>query len=83
MFAAALLLAGFVGRELWRRRAPEAASTGFPVIEERAAAVPKAYMPPAGQPAGRTETAVSAVPSIKLSRVQRSKSKKVSVPLPK
>ena len=81
VFAAALLLAAFVGRELWLRRAaaPSAASSS---------AVPVALDPakpplPSKDPSGRTETAVTAVPSIKLSRVQRRKPKTAPVPVPK
>jgi hypothetical protein len=81
VFAAALLLATFVGRELWRRRAPEVPVAPEPVLIHEAAIPTQMPLPPA---AGirRTETAVGMVPPIKLSRVQRRKPK-TSVPAPK
>jgi hypothetical protein len=82
VFAAALLLAGFVGRELWRRRAPEpeVPKAGFEDF------VPDVAVNPTRPPLpgrGRTETAVTTVPSVKLTRIVRRKEKSVPVPLPR
>ncbi len=83
VFAAALLLFAFIGRELWRRRAA-APAAGQP----SGAAVPVALDPakpalPSKSSPGRTETAVIGAPSIKLSRVQRRKPKNAPVPVPR
>ncbi|MBI5246681.1 MAG: hypothetical protein HY923_05830 [Elusimicrobia bacterium] len=83
VFAAALLLAGFVGRELWRRRAPAPESAGFPVIEEHVAAIATPLPQSVSKPVKQTETSVTHVPSIRLTRVQRRKQKNVAVPVPK
>jgi len=81
VFAAALLLAAFIGRELWRRRAAP------PAPVEPTASVPAVLNPtfpplPVETPRRRTEMGVSAVPSLKLTRVQRRRPK-TAVPAPK
>jgi hypothetical protein len=81
VFAAALLLAAFVGRELWLRRAAPT-----PAEPQAAASDPVALRPakpPIPSASGRTETAVTGVPPLKLTRVQRRKPKAAVVPLPK
>jgi len=82
VFTAALLLAVFIGRELWRRRGPA------PVVADPAAVEPIALHPtypplPAAAKTSRTETAVSGVAPIKLTRVQRRRPKSGVVPAPK
>lgn len=84
VFAAALLLAAFVGRELWLRRgalsataAPEAS------VMEPATLNPSYPALPGSETGGRTETAVTGVPPLKLTRVQRRKTKAAVVPPPK
>lgn len=86
VFAAALLLSAFVGRELWRRRAATAATA--PAAASSAAAEPAVLNPekpalPSKSPAVRTETAVIGAPSIRLSRVQRRKPRNAPVPVPR
>ena len=80
VFAAALLLALFVGRELWRRWSlrprPEPVSTGPALVSPIRPEAP----PLPGR--GRTETAVSSVPPLKLSRIAP-KRPKSTVPAPK
>lgn len=83
VFAAALLLAAFVGRELWRRRGAAASAAASASSAQPVALDPAKPPLPSKNPAGRTETAVIAVPSIKLSRVQRRKPKTAPVPVPK
>lgn len=83
MFAAVLLLTGFVARELWRRRAPAPPAATFMEMEEHVAAIPRPLPLPPEKSAKVTETSVTRVPSIKLTRVQRRKSKNVHVPVPK
>ena len=82
MFAAALLLAAFIVRELWSRRTPA------PVEPETTATSPAALIPirpplPVPLKRVRTETSVRGVPSLKLTRIVPSKQKVVVVPLPK
>lgn len=82
VFAAALLLAGFVGRELWRRRqaaqpGPEMSTVTGPVTPS--AARPATPLPPRK---GTTEESVTSVPPLKLSRIQPRRKKPV-VPAPK
>lgn len=83
VFAAALLLAAFVGRELWRRRAPDPSAAAASSAAEPAALKPDKPALPSKNPSARTETAVIGAPSIKLSRVQRRKPKAAPVPVPK
>ena len=81
VFAAALLLAAFVARELWIRRAPAAPKSGPPA----AGAVPlNPERPPApgAVPGGKTERAVTKVPALRLTRIQRPKPKPAAVPAP-
>jgi hypothetical protein len=80
VYAAALLLAAFIGRELWaRRRVPPPEEPG--VV---APAVLTPTRPPLpGSTVKRTEQAVTAVAPIKLSRVRRLKPKTEPVPAPK
>ena len=86
MFGAALLLVGFVGRELWRRLAPAPGAPPAPSAASFENSVPDVAVIPTRPPLpgqGRTETAVSGVPSIKLSGVSRRKAKSAPVPAPK
>ncbi|MBI2387017.1 MAG: hypothetical protein HYV14_13575 [Elusimicrobia bacterium] len=83
VFAAALLLAAFVGRELWLRRAAAPSPEAPSAAAEPAALNPDKPPLPSMTSPGRTETAVTAVPSIKLSRVQRRKPKPAAVPAPR
>lgn len=84
VFAAALLLAAFVGRELWSRRGPaSAASAAGPSAMEPVKLNPSYPSPAVAVPGGRTETAVKGVPPLKLTRVQRRGSKTAVVPPPK
>lgn len=82
VFAAALLLSAFIARELWLRRAsgpkePEAAAMQPAVLN-------LSYPPlPVAETGHHTETAVTSVAPIKLSRVQRRKPKPEAVPAPK
>ena len=84
VFAAALLLAAFIARELWVRRS---APLPPPVAEPAPAATAvRATLQPAivlTRPVSRTERAVTAVAPIKLTRVQRRKPKGDVVPAPK
>lgn len=81
VFAAALLLAAFIGRELWQRRAP--APPAEPEGMQPVALRPdRPALPSASEPK-RTETAVTGVPPIKLTRVQRRKPTAPVVPAPK
>ncbi len=86
VFAAALLLAAFVGRELWRRRtvmAPPEVEAG-PQTPAPLNPIRTTYFGPA--PAPRTVTAVMVPSPIKLRRVKPAKarlSKHDTVPLPK
>ncbi|MBI2787727.1 MAG: hypothetical protein HYX59_03500 [Elusimicrobia bacterium] len=82
VFAAALLLSAFIGRELWLRRAAPP-SEAPPALPGPAALDPAKPPLPSKTVGGRTETAVIAVPSVKLSRVQRRKPKNAPVPVPK
>lgn len=83
VFAAALLLSAFVGRELWRRRA-EAPPRAEPSGAAEPAVLNLVKPPlPSRYPSARTETAVAGAPSIRLSRVQRRKPKSAPVPVPK
>ncbi len=77
VIAAALILAAFVGRELWRRR-PSAQ-------EEAKPAELKVTRPAVPQPEAtkRTETAVVGVAPIKLTRIQPGKPRQARVPAPK
>ncbi|MCR4294339.1 MAG: hypothetical protein NUW21_02300 [Elusimicrobia bacterium] len=80
VFAAAILLAGFVGRELWKRRVAPAPA---PSVMEPAK-LNLSYPPlPGTDLGGRTETAVTGVPPLKLTRVQRRKPRTAVVPPPK
>ena len=80
MFAAALLLAAFIARELWSRRGPALTA---PEARVMPAALNVTRPPlPAAQSGPRTEQAVSGVAPIKLTRVQRAKPKAVAVPVP-
>lgn len=82
VFAAALLLAAFIARELWIRRPPALAEPGEPVL--RAAVLAVSYPPlPGTEPARRTEQAVTGVAPVKLARVQRTKPKPRAVPAPR
>lgn len=83
VFAAALLLAAFVGRELWRRRAAVPSAERPSGTAEPAVLNPAKPALPSGSPSARTETAVIGAPSIKLSRVQRRKPRAAPVPVPK
>lgn len=82
VFAAALLLAAFIGRELWLRRpaarpVPAAASV-------QALALDVSFPPsPRAETARRTETAVTGVAPIKLTRVARPKPGTKTVPAPR
>jgi len=81
VFAAALLLAAFIARELWVRRAaaaPEPEKVTMPAVLEIS-------YPPLPQKATeqRTEQAVSGVAPIKLTRMQPRKQKLAPVPAPR
>lgn len=79
VFAAALVLAAFIARELWVRQSPVTVTTSV-----QPAALNPAFPPlPLTAPAHRTEHAVAGVASIKLTRVQRRKPKPAVVPAPK
>jgi len=82
VFAAALLLAAFIGREAWKRRAPAAPEPAPLTAHEPAVLTPSFPPLPAGAARPRTETAVTAVPSLKLTRVQRRPRKTAPVPNP-
>jgi len=84
VFAAALLLAAFIARELWARR------QALPPVEDPPGKMQETLIlnptrPPLPAPAtgSRTEQAVSIVAPIKLSRVYRRKPKPSAVPAPK
>lgn len=81
VFGAALLLAAFIGRELWARRAP--ADPKEPVITTPIVLTPERLPLPGKPTTGRTETAVTGAPPIKLSRVQRRRPKSAPVPAPR
>ncbi|MCM2303375.1 MAG: hypothetical protein NDJ72_01635 [Elusimicrobia bacterium] len=85
VFAAALFLAAFVGRELWRRRGEAPRPSPEPSAAElKPAPLNITYPPlPSAAASGRTETAVAGVPPLKLTRVQRRKPKPSVVPAPK
>lgn len=84
VFGAALLLAAFVGRELWVRRAAGAASRPpEPSRTEPIALTPERPPLPLRPSERRTETAVTGAPPIKLTRVQRRKPKTAPVPAPR
>jgi len=82
VFAAALLLSAFIGRELWLRRAAPP-SEPPPALSGPASLNPGKPPLPSKSAGGRTETAVTAVPPVKLSRVQRRKPRNGPVPVPK
>ncbi len=82
VFAAAILLAAFIGRELWSRRVVPAVSPEAAVMEP-ARLVPSYPPVPGSAVGGRTETAVTGVPPLKLTRVQRRKPRTAVVPPPK
>ncbi len=75
VFAAALLLAVFVARELWRRHqsAPPAAAAANP---------PAADPKPSRVAIGTSERSVSSVPRVRLTRIERRKPKPRAVPAP-
>ncbi len=82
MFAAALLLSAFIARELWRRRGAPSSVAGTEV--QRPVALNLTRPPlPSTSPGGRTETAVTGVAPIKLTRVQRRKPKPAPIPVPR
>ncbi len=83
VFAAALILAAFIGREVWKRRAPAAAEPTQSSVPVAAVLTPSFPPLPTGASRPRTETAVTSVPSLKLARVQRRPLKTVPVPAPK
>lgn len=84
VFAAALLLAAFVGRELWnRRRAEPPPAPPEASVMEPAKLNPSFPPLPGVETGGRTETAVTGVPPLKLTRVQRRTRKSAVVPPPK
>ncbi|MBI4062279.1 MAG: hypothetical protein HY403_12725 [Elusimicrobia bacterium] len=81
VFAAALLLAAIIVRELWRR--PAVAPPAPEASAEPAA--PVAFRPPLpeGLTAPRAELAASEVAPIKLTRIQRPRPKPAAVPAPR
>ena len=83
VFAAAVLLAAFIARELWSRRGalrPDApAAQAVRPVELNPTFPPL----PVSSQSPRTETAVTGVPSIKLSRVQNRRPKPSAVPAPR
>lgn len=81
VFGAALLLAGFIARELWRRRPPPAPPAPPAPVDYRPVPLPPQPLPQAGP--GRTESAVTGVPPIKLHRVLRRPGKTEPVPAPR
>ena len=83
VFAAALILAAFIGREAWKRRAPAAAEPIQSSVPVPAVLTPTFPPMPTGTNRPRTEMGVTAVPSLKLARVQRRPLKTVPVPAPK
>lgn len=83
VFAAALILAAFIGREFWKRRAPAAIEPLTPAVVVPAVLTPTFPPLPTGARRPRTESAVSAVPSLKLTRVRRRAREPVAVPAPK
>lgn len=84
VFAAALLLAAFVGRELWNRRGPAAAASApQPSAMEPVKLNPSYPSPAVPGSGGRTEAAVTGVAPLKLTRVQRRRARTAVVPPPK
>ena len=82
VFAAALLLAAFIARELWLRRAATASAPEAAAM--RPAVLNPTFPPlPTAETGHHTETAVTSVAPIKLVRAQQRKSRPASVPAPK
>ncbi len=82
VFAAAAVLAAFIARELWLRRPPASPAAPPQPADIRAVALPpRPALEPASQ--ARTETAVTGVAPIKLTRVQRRPRKTEPVPAPR
>jgi|CXWL01.1.fsa_nt_gi hypothetical protein len=76
VFAAALLLAVFIGRELWRRGRsvpPPVAAADSEQADEPASS---------GVASGAPERSVSSVPRVRLTRIERRKPKPRAVPAP-
>lgn len=78
VFAAALLLSAFVARELWRRHgsAPSAAPAA---VRPEPAPAPS---PAAGGKVYAMERAVTSVPSMRITRIERRKPRPAPVPAP-